>query len=74
MARMPTDQFALRFPPGLRDRIKFAAATNRRSMNAEIVIALEKVFGEDQGVPVVQVPLSQEEGVHTVDTPAQEPK
>ncbi|MFG1212011.1 Arc family DNA-binding protein [Xanthobacter flavus] len=48
---MPTDQFALRFPPGLRDRIKMAAAANRRSMNAEIVIALEKVFGDEQGDP-----------------------
>lgn len=35
------DQFVLRFPDGLRDRVKNAAQRNRRSMNAEIIAALE---------------------------------
>ncbi len=39
-----SDKFSLRFPDGLRDRIKSAAAQNFRSMNAEIVIALERAF------------------------------
>jgi hypothetical protein len=39
-----SDQFALRLPDGLRDRIKAAAERAGRSMNAEIVRALEKEF------------------------------
>lgn len=31
------DQFSLRLPDGMRDRIKTAAAANGRTMNAEIV-------------------------------------
>ena len=40
------DQFVLRFPDGLRDRIKVYAARHGRSMNAEIVRVLEKDFPE----------------------------
>lgn len=35
------DQFMLRFPDGLRDRIKVAAEANGRSMNSEIIARLE---------------------------------
>lgn len=35
------DQYMLRFPDGLRDRIKAVAESNKRSMNAEIVARLE---------------------------------
>jgi hypothetical protein len=35
------DQFVLRFPSGMRDRIKVAAERNGRSMNAEIVARIE---------------------------------
>lgn len=35
------DQFPLRFPDGMRDRIKAAAAVTNRTMNAEIVHRLE---------------------------------
>lgn len=38
------DQYTVRFPDGLRDRIKAAAEANNRSMNAEIVAALEKEY------------------------------
>jgi hypothetical protein len=38
------DQFMLRLPDGMRDRIKAAAEANRRSMNAEIVDRLESTF------------------------------
>ena len=34
------DQFALRLPDGMRDRIRAAAEANNRSMNAEIVATL----------------------------------
>lgn len=35
------EQFVLRFPAGMRDRIKAAAEENGRSMNAEIIARLE---------------------------------
>lgn len=36
------DQFVLRLPDGLRDRVKRAAGASRRSMNAEIVLYIEQ--------------------------------
>lgn len=36
------DQFVLRLPDGMRDRIAAEAKTNNRSMNAEIVARLER--------------------------------
>lgn len=41
-----SDQFPLRLPPGLRDRIKAYAAYQGRSMNEEIVRILEREFPE----------------------------
>lgn len=38
------DKFMLRFPDGMRDRLKAAAADNNRSMNAEIIARLEASF------------------------------
>lgn len=38
------DRFIVRFPDGMRDRIKEAAAANNRSMNAEIIARLEASF------------------------------
>lgn len=40
------DQFTVRFPDGMRDRIKAAAESNNRSMNAEIVAALQEKYPE----------------------------
>lgn len=37
-----SDKFMLRLPDGMRDRIKAAADANNRSMNAEIILALEQ--------------------------------
>ena len=48
MSTIPTnrdsDRFMLRLPDGMRDRIKDAAHTNNRSMNAEIVATLEERY------------------------------
>ena len=41
------DQFPLRLPEGLRDRIKASADRNGRSMNDEIVSRLEQTFLDD---------------------------
>lgn len=38
------EQFMVRFPDGLRDRIRMAAEKNNRSMNAEIVATLEHEY------------------------------
>lgn len=38
------EQYTVRMPDGLRDRIKAAADVNNRSMNAEIVSALETAY------------------------------
>jgi plasmid stability protein len=38
------DQYMLRFPDGMRARLKDAAAENKRSMNAEIIARLEASF------------------------------
>lgn len=46
------DQYIVRFPDGLRDRIKAAAEENKRSMNAEIVATLEEKYPAPQGDPV----------------------
>ncbi|WP_425909044.1 Arc family DNA-binding protein [Nitrobacter sp. TKz-YC02] len=35
------DQYIVRFPDGMRDRLKDAAAANKRSLNAEIIARLE---------------------------------
>lgn len=42
------DQYMVRFPDGLRDRIKNVAAANNRSMNAEIVATLEEQYPAPQ--------------------------
>lgn len=44
--RSKSEQFQLRLPPGLRDRIKAYAEKHGRSMNEEIVRLLEREFPE----------------------------
>ena len=39
-----SDKFMLRLPDGMRERIKLAAESNNRSMNAEIVATLEEKY------------------------------
>lgn len=46
MTSRSSDQFRLRLPDGMRERLKVAAAENRRSMNAEIVHRLDMSFRE----------------------------
>lgn len=44
------DQFMLRLPKGMRDRIKAEAEKNNRSMNAEIIFRLEQSCGHEGGM------------------------
>ena len=51
-SRTLNDAYMLRLPDGWRDAIKARAAVNRRSMNQEILIALEGLIGEAAGAVV----------------------
>lgn len=42
------DQYMLRFPDGMRERLKDEAAKNKRSLNAEIIARLEDSFLSEQ--------------------------
>lgn len=44
--RQPQDKYVIRFPDGMRDRLKDEAATNKRSLNAEIIARLEHTLAE----------------------------
>lgn len=47
------DQFLLRLPPGMREKIGVAARANNRTMNAEVVSRLEQSFAGGP-VPLVK--------------------
>ena len=44
------DKFVVRLPDGMRERIAKIAATNHRSMNSEIILALETLV--DDATPI----------------------
>jgi predicted DNA-binding protein len=46
IAAKDADQYMLRLPPGLRDRVAQRAAENGRSMNTEVIDAIEKHLKE----------------------------
>lgn len=46
-------QFVLRMPDGLRDRVKELATQNRRSMNAELVLIVERAVKEEESKQAV---------------------
>ncbi|WP_371398835.1 Arc family DNA-binding protein [Marinovum algicola] len=46
--RQNQDKFILRLPDGMRDQVKQLAASNHRSMNAEILAALEMWLGDSR--------------------------
>lgn len=45
-----SEKFILRLPAGMRDRIAKLAAQNGRSMNSEIIAALEKYVEADDSI------------------------
>lgn len=49
------DQYMLRFPDGMRDRLKELAAENKRSLNAEIIARLETTLTES--APATHFPI-----------------
>lgn len=50
------DKTMVRFPAGMMDRLKSAAAENHRSMNAEIIARLEASFAPAAGQGGVNIP------------------
>lgn len=44
------EQFILRLPGGMRNRIKEMAIANRRSMNGELLVMIEKCLAEEEVV------------------------
>jgi plasmid stability protein len=57
--RQLQDKYMLRLPDGWRDAIKERAGRNRRSMNSEILAALESVVREETGAEIgVMSPVS----------------
>jgi hypothetical protein len=73
-------KFMLRLPDGLRGRIKALAAANRRSMNAEIVVALEEHLGAATGdefgdhAPAAAVQNPARQGGNSINPVIEEPK
>lgn len=54
-ARAPSqklDQFLLRLPDGMRDKLGTAARANNRTMTAEIISRLENSFPNEQAVQI----------------------
>lgn len=43
------EKFVIRLPQGLRNKIKHLSEKNRRSMNSEIIMVLEKHIQQNQG-------------------------
>jgi predicted DNA-binding protein len=53
-----SDQFVIRFPEGMRDRIAKLAAANGRSMNAELIDRLEKSMDDSDDLKDLEVSLN----------------
>ncbi len=44
----PIEKFVVRLPPGLRDELQAMAERNRRSMNSELILAIEARVRENR--------------------------
>jgi hypothetical protein len=55
-----SEQFMLRLPDGMRDRIREAAEANQRSMNAEILSRLEASFSPPVPLDGIQLTADEE--------------
>ncbi len=54
------DQYMIRFPDGMRDRLKDEAAKNGRSLNAEIIARLERTLEPDQNIHPAALAVTEE--------------
>lgn len=51
------DKYIIRFPNGMRDRLKEVAKANNRTLNAEIVARIEQSFQQGRPISVFDNPL-----------------
>lgn len=65
------DQYIVRFPDGMRDRLKDEAAKNNRSLNAEIVARLDASFEKGESIPREQVADIVQEAIEVIARYAQ---
>jgi plasmid stability protein len=54
MNRKMNDRYMLRLPDGWREKLKTVAARNRRSMNQEILGALEPLIAQKENGPALE--------------------
>ena len=54
------DKFTVRFPDGMRDKIAEIAKKNNRSMNSEIILALEKHIESENKTTLMSYSIKQE--------------
>jgi predicted DNA-binding protein len=67
IAAKDADQYMLRLPPGLRDRLARRAAENGRSMNTEIVEAIEQhLTGADRVTQLWEFYEKHQENIETI--------
>jgi len=53
------DQFLIRLPEGMRDRIAKLAATNGRSMNTEMISLLEKSLADHDTLKTLEIQVAE---------------
>ena len=53
------DQFLIRFPEGMRDRLAKLAAANGRSMNTELVSRLEKSMADSENLNTLEIQVAE---------------
>lgn len=54
------DRYIVRFPEGMRERLKDEAASNNRSLNAEIIARLERTLDPDQNIHPAALAVTEE--------------
>ena len=62
MSREAADQYPLRLPRGMRERIRSNAEANRRSMNSEIVHYLDRALAAEEKNGPAEAPTSPSHG------------
>lgn len=67
-----SEQFMVRLPEGMRDRIRAAAERHGRSMNAEIIYTLEEAYPPIDGIDddhFIEVMSKVRDALYSVDLP-----
>lgn len=70
IGKVGADQYPLRMPHGMRERLKRNAAESHRSLNSEIIFILEKALGASASTAATGSRLDPEVPVAASDTTA----